>query len=426
MIAKKILLIFAVLATSASSLLFDIKAQENYENLDRIVAIVEKDIITKKEFDLEVIQIIQQYKKMNVPTPSQESLDKIVIDKIIEKKLVQQYAELKGIKIGAEYLDQTINNIAENNNLTTQELQKSIESEGMSFSYFQEKIKYQIIFEQLKEREIISRINISEYEIEAFIDRNKKRNPSQYHLGHIQLKTTSHQGENKEDKLKIDKIINLLKVEPFEEVAKIYSEGSLATDGGDMGWKKIDELPEIFANAIITMRVGEISKPLYTGNGVHLLKLKSAKDGGLQQNKILSEQYNINQILLKTNEITSENDIIKKLENIKNQISAGLSFSDAARQYSEDASSSNGGNLGWVDKSSMLPEYRRAVELTKLNQVGGPYKSELGWVRLFLTEQRDQDITQEKIRTSAKIQLQKNKAEVKIVDWLQALRDQSR
>jgi peptidyl-prolyl cis-trans isomerase SurA len=139
LIAKKILLIFAVLATSASSLLFDIKAKENYENLDRIVAIVEKDIITKKEFDLEVIQIIQQYKKMNVPTPSQESLDKIVIDKIIEKKLVQQYAELKGIKIGAEYLDQTINNIAENNNLTTQELQKSIESEGMSFSYFQEK-----------------------------------------------------------------------------------------------------------------------------------------------------------------------------------------------------------------------------------------------------------------------------------------------
>ena len=135
-----------MLATSASSLLFDIKAQENYENLDRIVAIVEKDIITKKEFDLEVIQIIQQYKKMNVPTPSQESLDKIVIDKIIEKKLVQQYAELKGIKIGAEYLDQTINNIAENNNLTTQELQKSIESEGMSFSYFQEKIKCKLYF----------------------------------------------------------------------------------------------------------------------------------------------------------------------------------------------------------------------------------------------------------------------------------------
>ena len=412
-----------MLATSASSLLFDTKAEESYENLDRIVAVVEKDIVTKKEFVLEASQIIQKYKKMNAPVPPQESLNKIVMDRIIEKKLVQQYAEASGIKIDREYLDQTINNIAEKNNLTIQELQKSIESEGMSFSSFRDEIKYQITLNQVMEREIISRINISDYEIESFINRNK--NATQYHIGHIQIKTESHESENNKDKSKIDKIINLLKIEPFEEVAKNYSVSPLASEGGDMGWKKIDELPEIFSKEISTMNVGEISKLIFLENGVHLLKLKAVMGGDLGQNKVLSEQYNISQVIIKTNEITSEIDIIKKLENIKNQISAGLSFTDAARQYSEDASSLNGGSLGWIDKSSMLPDYRRAVELTKLNQVGGPYRSELGWLLLLITEQREQDITQDRIRTSAKIQLQKNKAEVKIVDWLQALRDKS-
>ena len=414
-----------MLATSASSLFFNFKAQESYENLDRIVAIIEKDVVTKKEFELEVNQTINTYKKMNVPIPMKDNLNKLVMDKLIEKKLIQQYADQKGIQIDNQHLDKTVNEIAKNNNLTIEELQKSIESEGILFSVFRENIKYQIILNQVKEREIMSKINISEYEIEAFINKSKNKNPSQYHIGHIQLKTKSNQAESDEYKEKIDKIIRLLKTKSFEEIAKNYSDNPSAAQGGDMGWKKIDELPEIFSNIINAMNVGEISKPIFSENGVHLLKLKEVKNGDLDKNKVLSMQYDISQIVLKTNEITSENDIIRRLENVKNEISAGLLFADAARQYSEDTSSSNGGSLGWVDINSMLPEYRKVAELTKLNQVSGPYKTELGWLLLVVTEKREQDITQEKIRASAKIQLQKNKADVKIVDWLQGLRDQS-
>ena len=217
----------------------------------------------------------------------------------------------------------------------------------------------------------------------------------------------------------------MLEKESFEDVAKKYSDSPLSTQGGDMGWKKIDELPEIFSNEINDMSIGEISKPILAENGMHLLKLKEVRDGGLFKDKILSQQYNISQIVIKTNEILSENDIIKKLEGIKNQISADLSFADAARQYSEDASSSNGGSLGWVDASSMLPEYRKVVELSKPNEISGPYSSELGWLLLLVTDSREQDITQEKIHTSARIQLQKSKAEVRVIDWLKVLRDQS-
>ena len=414
-----------MLATSASSLFFNFKAQESYENLDRIVAIVEKDVITKKELELEINQIINKYKKMNTALPRQEELSKIAMEKLIEKKVVEQYAERKGIRVENQYLDETINDIAKKNNLTIEDLKKSIESEGMPFNLFRDEIKYQIIFNQVKEREIVSKINISEYEVESFINKNKNKNPTQYHIGHIQLITKSNQGDSDEDKAKIEKVIHLLEKESFEDVAKKYSDSPLSTQGGDMGWKKIDELPEIFSNEINDMSIGEISKPILAENGMHLLKLKEVRDGGLFKDKILSQQYNISQIVIKTNEILSENDIIKKLEGIKNQISADLSFADAARQYSEDASSSNGGSLGWVDVSSMLPEYRKVVELSKPNEISGPYSSELGWLLLLVTDSREQDITQEKIHTSARIQLQKSKAEVRVIDWLKVLRDQS-
>ncbi|MDA1339557.1 MAG: peptidylprolyl isomerase [Proteobacteria bacterium] len=417
MITKIILLIFAVLATSASSLLFNIKAQENYENLDRIVAVVEKDVVTKKELELEIRKITNQLKKRGESPPEEEKIIKLVLDKIIEKKIITQYAESKGIKIDRQFVDEVMNNMAKKNNMTINELKISIESDGLAFNQFREDVSFQILLNQIKESEITSKINVSKYEIDAFLKKSEDKNPRQYHIYHILVKT------NKIDK--IDKIINLLKTDPFESVAKDYSDSSLSSQGGDMGWKKFDELPIEFSDVIKEMNIGDISKPITLENGIHLLKIKEIKGGDLSENKILSKQYNISQIVIKANEITGEDDVIKKLENIKNQILSGLTFSEAAANFSEDASSFNGGNIGWIDTTAMLPEYRKSIELSKKGQVSGPYKTELGWALLFFLEEREKDITNERIRISAQIQLQRYKAETKFDDWLQSLKEQS-
>jgi len=417
LITKIILLIFAVLATSASSLLFNIKAQENYENLDRIVAVVEKDVVTKKELELEIRKITNQLKKRGESPPEEEKIIKLVLDKIIEKKIITQYAESKGIKIDRQFVDEVMNNMAKKNNMTINELKISIESDGLAFNQFREDVSFQILLNQIKESEITSKINVSKYEIDAFLKKSEDKNPRQYHIYHILVKT------NKIDK--IDKIINLLKTDPFESVAKDYSDSSLSSQGGDMGWKKFDELPIEFSDVIKEMNIGDISKPITLENGIHLLKIKEIKGGDLSENKILSKQYNISQIVIKANEITGEDDVIKKLENIKNQILSGLTFSEAAANFSEDASSFNGGNIGWIDTTAMLPEYRKSIELSKKGQVSGPYKTELGWALLFFLEEREKDITNERIRISAQIQLQRYKAETKFDDWLQSLKEQS-
>ena len=406
-----------MLATSASSLLFNIKAQENYENLDRIVAVVEKDVVTKKELELEIRKMTNQLKKRGESPPEEEKIIKLVLDKIIEKKIITQYAESKGIKIDRQFVDEVMNNMAKKNNMTINELKISIESDGLAFNQFREDMSFQILVNQIKESEITSKINVSKYEIDAFLKKSEDKNPKQYHIYHILVKT------NKIDK--IDKIINLLKTEPFESVAKDYSDSSLSSQGGDMGWKKFDELPIEFSDVIKEMNIGDISKPITLENGIHLLKIKEIKGGDLSENKILSKQYNISQIVIKANEITGEDDVIKKLENIKSQILSGLTFSEAAANFSEDASSFNGGNIGWIDTTAMLPEYRKSIELSKKGQVSGPYKTELGWALLFFLEEREKDITNERIRISAQIQLQRYKAETKFDDWLQSLKEQS-
>ena len=410
-----------IIGLNTLSLLSNLKAQENYQNLDSIVAIVEKDVVTQKELDEEIYQTINRLKKSNITLPTSGVLNKQVLDSLIEKKLIMQFANNHGIKIENQFLEETINSIALQNKMTINELQESVERDGLSFRSFRGEINYQLILKQLKEREITSKINISDYEVEAFLKKNKDKNPLEYHLYHILIKKKPEDGTNAE----VEKILSLLTKKTFDEIAMSHSDGPLADKGGDMGWKKLDELPSIFSDAIADMKVGDISKPITSENGIHLIKLTEIKGGDASQEKILSEQYNISQIVIKTNEITNEEDIIKKLENIRNQISAGLSFSDAATKYSEDASSSNGGNIGWVDINSMLPQFRVFAESSVKGQVTGPHKTELGWVLLLPNDKRQQDITNERMQMRAKFLLQQRKAEIKYIDWIQGLKDQA-
>lgn len=421
MINKRILTILICIALSTPATLLNLKANETYESLDRVVAIVEKSVVTKRELEKAINVILVKLKKKKQPIPNQNILITEVLNRLIEKKLILQYAELIGVKVENQYLESVILNIADTNNLTVDELRLKIKEEGLNFNEFKENIFYELILNQVKEREITSKINISDFEIENTLKKIESKIPPEFKISHILLKKD---GQYEVGGEKLNAILNKLQTDTFSNVAINYSEGPMASKGGSLGWKEEEDLPKIFSDAISTMNVGDISEPLISGNGIHILRLDEAKNSSKTNKKIMSQQYNISQILIKVNEINNEDDIKRKMDNIKNQIIEGLEFSNAASQFSEDSSSSQGGGLGWVDKSVMLPKFKSAVESSELGKVSGPFSTEIGWVLLLVSEKRNKDITEKQNKLSARLQLLQRKTQIKYKDWLDSLKAQ--
>ena len=263
------------MALNVPAILFNLKASDDYESIDRVIAIVEKSVVTKKELDRAMTVILLKLKKEKRKAPSRNILEKEVLNKLIEKKLITQYAELIGIKVESQYLESVIVNIAETNNLTIDELRKNIKEEGVDFNKFKEGISYELLLNQVKEREITSKINVSDFEIENILKKRVSKAPPEFRISHILLKKEQGYKVGGE---KLNKILNQLKTDKFSNVAINKSYGPMASSGGALGWKKIDELPELFSEAINKMNVGDISGPLISGNGIHILRLDDAKN----------------------------------------------------------------------------------------------------------------------------------------------------
>ena len=390
-------------------------AQNEYEELDSIIAIVEKDVITKKELQIAISEL---EKNENKPVNNLR-IKKIALDQIIERKIINQYAEQQSIKINSDVLEKTLKNIALNNNISLEDLKKNAQQDG-SLNKLYNEIRFQLTLRRIKERAIYSQINISDYEINKFLEKEKVKNPDQYNILHILIKINS----NNSSQEKLKKIQELLKTDPFSQVAKIHSDGPFAEKGGNMGWLSLSDLPDLFVEKITALKENEISSPFESKNGLHIIKLNNVKS--VAGEKIFSTQYNINQIILKNNQIIPQDELFKKLESIKNQISGGLSFGDAAAQYSEDSTSSlKNGSLGWVDRNNLLPEFQVELDKGKLNTIIGPFKTATGWILVELLGKREKDITEDSRKLSARLQILNFKAEIRYKDWYDTLKQQS-
>ena len=413
-------LIFIVLIASHACLSW---GYDDYEPLDKIVAVVEKDVVTQKEMEYGIASFNKRLQESNPNNlPSEKEIREIVLEELIEKKIISQYAEQSQIIIDIQQIDNALKNIAANNNITLEQLKESAKKSGGLDDLYEE-IRFQLTLRTIKERAIFSQINISDYEIKKFIEKERLRNPDQYSISHILLKKNS--GDENQLALKLEKVLKELENRPFDEVAQELSDGPYAEKGGLMGWFELNSLPNIFVEHVKGMSVREISKPFLSDNGYHILLVNEMQSKSTKE-KIYSTQYNINQILLKKNQVTAENDLISKLNNIKNQISDGLPFAEAASQYSEDLSSAKkNGELGWVDRNNLLPEFQVELDNASNNSIVGPFKTAAGWHLIELIAKRDKDITEESQSLSARLQILNYKAEIRYKDWFHDLKQQS-
>ena len=398
-----------------------------YQELDRVVAIVEKEVITEVELQNSIKQVIKHSKEEGTKGQYEDLVRVNVLNQLIQKSLIEQYAAQYGMTIEQKKIDAFIENLAKKNKMTIEELKNNIENDGLKFGRFIDNIRYQLLLKKIKKKEISSKINISGFEIDSQLRKNAVLNPDVYNISHILIQnpsdaTPTQTEANYAKSMEVYKI--LLSKKSFEEVAKQYSNDSTAKSGGNIGWKKDTDLPQLFNDQIATINVGEITKPFKSPNGFHILKINEKK--GVVKKKVLIKQTKLRHIIIKQNAITPEEEILKRLNRFKNLIIDGSkTFEDLAKEYSEDGSAANGGDLGWVSPGTTLPIFENTYELLDINEISEPINTTLGWHIIQVTDRRENDLTDESIKYSARVQLVNQKTELIFKDWIKQLRDQS-
>ncbi len=387
---------------------------DNYKILDKIVATAEKDVVTESEITDEILNNLEIKDISKIPNSDLKKIRADVLKKLIEKKIILQYAESINLLPSEQEIEMVMNNIASNNNLTIEELRKQIINDGVSLQNFKNDMRYRLTIQKIKDREIMPYINISEYEILGWLKNKQQNSNVEFKVFHILLR---HDNPNRDMALK--EIRNIKNINNFSEIASKFSDGPNALNGGELGWKKIQDLPEIFTDFILQAKPGDISNTIESPNGSHFLLVEDIKKS--QQEKVLVRQYKFQQILLKNNAIVDSNELENKLINIKSLIGDGLDFSKAVKQYSDEQFNFDSDKLEWINYNNLLPEFRLNLNEYPKKNIIGPFKTEIGWHLVKIYDFREQDFSNEVEKQTAKIEIARNKTEIRFKDWIDAL-----
>jgi peptidyl-prolyl cis-trans isomerase SurA len=395
--------------------------------IDRIVAIVDQTVVTEQELESRIRTVTAQLQKQGTELPAENILRKQILERLISDTLQLQYAAQSGLKVDDSQLDKTIERIAEQNQLTLTEFADALAKDGVSMGKFRSDIRNEITIARLREREVDSRINVSESEIDNFLTTQASSNENQdeYEIAHILIRTPEEGATEdvQKAKAKVDEVIKALQAGTnFAKVSASFSDAPNALEGGSLGWKSSTQMPALFLDALKNMQVGNVSEVLRSPNGFHILKLISKRGGS---SPLVIEQTHARHILIKLSEVTSENEGKKKIDLIKERLDNGEKFEVLARQFSEDGSASNGGDLGWVNPGDTVPLFEKAMNELKDGQISSTVRTPFGWHVIQVLERRKQDMSKEAARLKARQEIRKRKSEEAYQDWVRELRDRA-
>ena len=395
--------------------------------LDRIVAIVDQTVITEHELESRIQTVTAQLKKQGTELPPENILRKQILERLISDTLQLQYAAQTGLKVDDNQLDKTIERIAEQNKLTLTQFSEALNQDGVSMRKFRADIRSEITLARLREREVDSRVNVSESEIDNFLTTQaaSSDNQDEFEISHILIRTPEEGATEdiQKAKSKVDDAIKALQAgTSFAKVSASFSDAPNALEGGSLGWKASSQVPTLFLDALKTMQVGDVSIALRSPNGFHILKLTNKRGGN---SPLVIEQIHARHILIKLSEVMSETDGKLKMDGIKERLDNGEKFEVIARQYSEDGSASNGGDLGWVNPGDTVPPFEKAMNELKDNQISEPVRSPFGWHVIQVLERRKQDMSKESARLKARQEIRARKADEAYQDWVRELRDRA-
>jgi len=395
--------------------------------MDRIVAIVDQKVITEQELESRIVSLSAQLKKQGTELPEASILRKQILERLISDALQLQYAAQTGIKVDDTQLDKTLERIAEQNKLTVREFYDALNQDGISVRKFRSDIRNEIIIARLREREVESRVNVSESEIDNYLTTQASTNQNQdeYEISHILIRVPEDAATEdvQKAKAKVDEILAALASgTSFAKVSASFSDAPNALEGGNIGWKQSAQMPALFLDALKAMQKGEVSAALRSPNGFHILKLTDKRGGS---SPLIIEQTHARHILIKLSEVMSEKDAKSKMDGIKERLDNGEKFEVLARQFSEDGTASNGGDLGWVNPGDTVPQFEKAMNNLKPNEISEPVLSPFGWHVIQVLERKKQDMSKEAARLKARQEIRARKADEAYQDWIRELRDRA-
>ncbi len=408
-------------------LLLSALSSQALQQLDYIVAVVNEGVITNQELQDRIKDFERQIKAKGSAIPNAKIMRKQVLERMLLDSAQMQLAKLQGIHIDDITLNRMLENVARQNKMTLDDLRISLQSEGIDFEQFREQTRKDVTIRQLQKRMVYDRIRISDQEVEQFLEQQKQSGKDandKYHIAHILIATpeAASPDDIKAAYEKSEKAISLIKDgENFRNIALKYSQGQQAINGGDLGWRSAAELPSLFLNAVKTLEKGQITTPLRSASGFHVLKLIDKKS-----QQYLVKQTHARHILIRSDEITSEEQARKKMTELKTRLDNGEDFKKLAKEFSQDpGSKNNGGDLGWSPEGSFVPQFEKVMNSLKIKQISEPFRSQFGWHILQVLERRQQDETEQLMHAKAKKSIKKRKSEEELQLWLRRIRDEA-
>jgi len=402
------------------------RAPSRVEFIDRIVVVVNNDIITAYELETRVELTKSQLESQKIQLPPRDILEKQLLERMINERVQLQFAAETGIRVDDIALDRAIERIAQGNRMQVDQLRQALEKDGVSFAKFREDIRNEITLARIKEREADNKVVVTENELDSFLATQAQRgSDTEFYLAHIliQVPEQANPEQIQERKLRAEQAqAELQKGVDFGQVSARFSDAPNALQGGELGWRPSSRLPQLFNEALNAMQPGEVSPLIRSPNGFHLLKLldKRGRDVAL-----VVTQTHARHILIKTSEVVSETDAKRRLIELKERLDNGAPFADIARLHSEDGSGAKGGDLGWLSPGDTVPEFERAMNALAPNVVSESIRSQFGWHLIEVLERRKEDVTQEKQKLRARLEIRERKAEEAYQEFVRQLRDRA-
>lgn len=395
--------------------------------VDRIVAVVNNDVITRNDLDERYRFITLQLKQQGTPQPPRDVLEKQVLDRLVTSHVQLQLARETGLRVDDSELDRALNRIAQENKLALPQLRAALEKDGIPFPKFRDDIRNEIILARLRQREVDNKIVVTEGEIDTFINaqQGQAERGVEYNLSHI-LVTVPENASPEQIQARRGRAEQALQQiksgADFRQATAAFSDAPDALQGGALGWRDGARLPTLFLDALKPLQAGEVSPLLRSANGFHILRLNDRRGSTAV---VMVRQTRARHILIKTNELVPEAEARRRLEVLRERLDHKGDFAELARLHSEDASGAKGGDLGWLSPGDTVPEFEGAMNALEPGPISTPVKTPFGWHIIQVIERRDEDMSRDRQRHAAQMALRARKSDESYQEWVRQLRDRA-
>ncbi|WP_190416557.1 peptidylprolyl isomerase [Pseudomonas typographi] len=402
-------------------------AHAQLQQLDRVVAIVDNDVIMQSQLDQRMSTIEQDLAKRGGPQPPRDVLQKQVLDRLILDNLQLQIGERSGIRVTDEELNDAIGTIAQRNNMTVDQFRAALAHDGLSYEQTRSQVRDQIIISRVRQRRVADRIQVSEQEVKNFLasDLGKAQLSEEYHLANITIplpQNANSQQIQEAAQQATDTYQQLKQGADFGQMALARSAADNALDRGDMGWRQAAQLPPPFDRLLATLQPGDITQPVRAPGGFIIVKLVETRGNSAE----VRDEVHVRHILIKPSEIRSSTETKVLIDRIYQRLMDGEDFAALAKAFSEDPGSAlNGGDMGWIDPASVVPQFRDVMAQTATEEVSKPFQSQYGWHILQVLGRRATDMTQQAREQQAMNILRSRKYDEELQNWLRQIRDEA-